>query len=53
MKQDELDGDSEFTMTIRFGGKSSSYWKRNKRQSWKWKGICENYIKPVSKSDVG
>jgi hypothetical protein len=35
MKQDELDGDLEFTMTIGFGGKLSSYWMRNIKQSWK------------------
>jgi hypothetical protein len=33
VKQDELGGDLEFTMIIGFGGKSSSHWKTNKRQS--------------------
>ncbi len=34
VKQNELDGDSKFTTTIGLGGKSVSYWKINKRQSW-------------------
>jgi len=29
MKQDELDGDLEFIMVIRFGSKSSTSWKNN------------------------
>ncbi len=28
MKQDELDDDPKFTMVIRFGSKSSSYWTK-------------------------
>jgi hypothetical protein len=31
MKQDELDGDLEFTVTIRLGGKLLSYEKMNRR----------------------
>ncbi len=31
MKQDELEGDPEFTTTIGFGGKLVNYWKINKR----------------------
>jgi len=30
MKQDELDGDSEFTVIIELGGKSTSYWNIDK-----------------------
>jgi hypothetical protein len=52
VKQDQSNGDSEFIGTIGFGGKSSSFLKRNKRQSWKW-GICGNYINPISEFDVG
>jgi hypothetical protein len=33
MKQDELDGDLEFIVTIELGGKSANYRKINKRQS--------------------
>jgi hypothetical protein len=40
VKQNELDGDSEFIMTIGLGGKSSSHSKTNRRQSWKWRGVC-------------
>jgi len=53
VKQDELDSDSEFIMTIRLGGKSSSHWKINTKQSWKWRGICKAYRNPISKSYVG
>jgi hypothetical protein len=34
VKQDELDGDLEFTMIIKLWGKLVNYWKTNKRQSW-------------------
>ncbi len=47
VKQNELDGDSEFTMTIGLGGKSASYWKSNKIQFWKWKGVCKDYWNPI------
>ncbi len=53
MKQDELDGDSKFIVTIGFGGKLLSHWKINRRQSWKWKRVCKAYKNPISKSDVG
>jgi len=53
VKQNELDDDSEFTMTIKLGGKLASYWKTNKRQNWKWKTVCKAYINPISKFDVG
>jgi len=33
VKKDELNGDSEFIVTIRFKGKSSKFCKTNKRQS--------------------
>jgi hypothetical protein len=53
MKQNELNGDPEFTMTIGFGGKLTSYWKLDRRQSCKWKGICRAYRNPISEFDVG
>jgi hypothetical protein len=53
VKQDELDGDPKFTMIIGLGGKLASYWKTNKRQSWKWRGVCKAYRNPVSKLNVG
>jgi hypothetical protein len=31
MKQYKSNGDPEFTMAFGFGGKSSSYWTRNKK----------------------
>jgi hypothetical protein len=43
VKQDESDGDPEFTVTIRLGGKLTSYWKTIKRQFWKWKRTCKVY----------
>ncbi len=52
MKQDELDGDPEFTLTIGLGGKSISYSKINKRQFQKWRGICKAYRNPILKFDV-
>jgi hypothetical protein len=48
-----LDGDPEFTVTIGLGGKSASYWKSNKIQFWKWRGICRAYKNPILESDVG
>jgi hypothetical protein len=53
VKQDESDGDPKFTTIIGFGGKLISYWKSNKRQFWKWKGICKAYKNPISESNVG
>jgi hypothetical protein len=53
VKQDESNGDVEFIMTIGLGGKSTSYWKSNKRQFWEWKGICKAYKNPILKFDVG
>jgi hypothetical protein len=53
VKQDESDGDPEFTMTIRLGGKLTSYWKTNKTKFWKWRGVCKAYKNPISKFDVG
>jgi hypothetical protein len=53
MKQDELDGSSKFIVTIGLGGKASSHWKMNKKQSWKWSGTCKAYKNPISKSNVG
>ncbi len=47
MKQDESNGDPKFTIAIGFKSKSLSYRMRNKRQSWKWKGVCENYKNPI------
>ncbi len=52
VKQNEFDGDLEFTLTIGFGGKSTSYWKSDRRQSWKWKGTCMAYKNPILKSNV-
>jgi hypothetical protein len=46
VKQNELDGDSKFTMTIGLGGKLSSHWKTNKRQSWKWRDVWQAYRNP-------
>ncbi len=53
MKQDESDGDSKFIVIIELGGKSANYWKINKKQSWKWRGVCRAYKNPISKSNVG
>ncbi len=53
MKQDESGGDLEFTMTIGLGGKSASYWKSNKKQSWKWKGVSKAYRNHILDSNVG
>ncbi len=53
MKQEELDGDPEFTVAIGLRGKSASYWETNKRQSWKWKEECRAYKNPILKFDVG
>ncbi len=52
MKEDELNGDLEFIVEIRFGGKSSRSWKTNKSQSWKWKEVCGNYKNPILEFDV-
>jgi hypothetical protein len=53
MKQDELDGDSEFIATIRLGGKSASYWKLDIKKNWKWRGVCKDYRNPILEFDVG
>ncbi len=52
MKQNESNGDPEFITTIGFGGQSTSYWKINKKQFQKWKGVCRAYKNPISKSNV-
>ncbi len=48
VKQDGSDGDLKFIASIGLGGKLASYWKTNKRQSWKWRGICRAYKNPIS-----
>ncbi len=53
VKQDESNGDPEFITTIGLGGKLASYWKLDKRQFWKWRGICRAYKNPISESNVG
>jgi hypothetical protein len=53
VERDESNSDSEFTVIIGFGGKSTSYWKIDKRQFWKWKGVWRAYKTPISKFDVG
>ncbi len=53
MKQDESDGNQEFIITIRLGGKSSNHWKTNRIKSWKWRGVYKAYKNPISKYDVG
>jgi hypothetical protein len=41
VKQNESNGDLKFITIIGLGGKLASYWKINRRQSWKWKGECK------------
>ncbi len=53
MKQDESDGDLKFIAIIRLGGKLASYWKTNRRQFRKWRGIYRAYRNPISEFDVG
>jgi hypothetical protein len=53
VKQDESDGDPKFTATIGLGGKSTSYWKLDRRHFWKWRGICRVYKNPILEYDVG
>jgi hypothetical protein len=53
MKQDESDGDPKFITTIGIGNNLTSYWKLDRRQSWKWKGICRAYKNPILEFDVG
>jgi hypothetical protein len=48
VKQDESNGEPKFTTTIGLGGKLASYWKTNRRQFWKWKGICKAYKNFIS-----
>jgi len=43
MKQNELDSDLEFIATIGLRGKLTSYWKANRRQFQKWRGIYKAY----------
>jgi hypothetical protein len=52
-KQDESDGDSEFTATIKLGGKLASDWTSDIKQYWKWKGGCRAYRNPILESNVG
>ncbi len=53
VKQDELDGNLKFIMTIGLGGKSISYWKIDRKQFWKWRGSCKAYKNPILEFDVG
>jgi hypothetical protein len=53
VKQNELDGDLEFTTTIGLGGKLANYWKSNRKQIWKWRGVCKAYRNPILESYVG
>ncbi len=53
MKQDESDGDLKFTTTIGTGGSLASYWKSDRKQSWKWRGVYEAYTNPISNYDFG
>ncbi len=53
VKQDESDGDPKFIMTIKVRCKLTSYWKSDRRQSWKWRGIYKAYRNPILKFDVG
>jgi hypothetical protein len=39
VKQDESDGDPKFIVTIKLEEKLTNYWKSNKKQTWKWKGV--------------
>jgi hypothetical protein len=53
VKQNESDGVPKFTTTIELGGKSTSYWKLDKRKSWKWRRICRAYKSHILEFDVG
>jgi len=53
VKQDESDGDPKFIAAIGLGGKSMSYWKPDKKQSWKWRRVCRAYKNPISEFNVG
>jgi hypothetical protein len=45
MKQNESNGNLESTTIIGLGGKLLSHLKINRKQSWKWRGVCQAYIK--------
>jgi len=53
MKQDESNADLKFITTIGFGGKLTSYWKSEKKQFWKWRGIYKAYKNTILESNVG
>ncbi len=53
MKQDESYGDLEFQVTIELGGKLTSYWKIDKREFQKWRGVCKAYRNAILEFDVG
>ncbi len=53
VKQNELDGDVEFTTIIGLIGKLANYWKSDIIWFWKSKGVCRAYRNPISKFDVG
>ncbi len=53
MNQNESNGGPKFITTIGLRGKLASYWKTNKRQSWKWKGVCRACRNPILESSVG
>jgi hypothetical protein len=38
---------------IGLGGKSVNYWKIDKRQFQKWRGVCRAYRNPILEFDVG
>jgi hypothetical protein len=50
VKQDESNGDLKFITTIKLGGKLASYWKIDRRQFQKWRGICKAYKNLISES---
>jgi hypothetical protein len=39
-------------MTIGLGGKSTSYWRSDIRQYWRWRGGCKAYKNPTLESNV-
>jgi hypothetical protein len=53
VKQDESYGDLEFKITIELGGKSTSYWKTDKREFRKCRRVCKAYRNPILEFDVG
>ncbi len=46
-KQDESNGESKFRVTIGFRGKLASYWKKDRIQFQKWRGVCRAYNNPI------